>query len=145
VPREPKRVDYHSLPNPVVSKKIKDALEPLKIHGIQLIPVTVQAEEESYPYWLLHVHTGIACIDQERSDLWRTSRSQSIIGVNKLALDRDVLKEIPQERRRIFVLDELPSTHIVDGFVKQAILSVKPEGVRFFPAEGWGMDSAFSE
>ena len=38
VPPDPVMVDYHSLPRPVVSTRVRDALEDLKLHGVRPDP-----------------------------------------------------------------------------------------------------------
>lgn len=37
IPKNPVMVDHHELPSPVFSARLKDALEPLELHGVQFI------------------------------------------------------------------------------------------------------------
>ena len=42
LPLQPVMVDHHSLPQPVVSPRLKNVLEPIKLHNIQFIPTNIQ-------------------------------------------------------------------------------------------------------
>ena len=144
IPRKPQMVDYHSMPEPVIGKKIKDVLEPFNLHGVQLLPARVTGKDAVYDYWLLHVFNRIACVDRKNSVLSIDDDDGGIIDIKKLALDEKVLKEIPEEKRLVFVLAESTSTYLFHAKIKDAIMKVQPEGVRFIKSSEWGSGTAFT-
>ncbi|MBZ4420425.1 imm11 family protein [Myxococcus sp. RHSTA-1-4] len=143
VPRNPVMVDYHSLPTPVVSERLKDVLEPMDLHGVQLVPADVKvAPDDVRRYWMLHVYNEIACIDRQRSTLSLYSDGD-VLGIDKLVLDENVLREIPLEQRRVFVLAESTSTHLFHQSVMDPLMALQPEGVRFIRADQWNDGAGF--
>jgi len=66
-------VDYHEAPEPVVSKKIADALHQLNIYGIQLVFAKVSNPKDPFAdekdYWFIHVWNRISCLDKEKSEV----------------------------------------------------------------------------
>ena len=144
VPSAPKLVDYHSLPLPVISDRIRRVLEPLHLPDVQFIPAIVGTSERSHPYWLLHVWNFVRCIDRNASVLRIDEDDGEILGIGKLILDAKALDEIPPERRRLFRLDEFSSVHIWSDVVRNAVMATSPEGIRFWPANGWNESADFS-
>ncbi|WP_164015790.1 imm11 family protein [Pyxidicoccus trucidator] len=143
VPRAPVMVDYHSLPEPVVSERLKDALAALDLFGLQLVPADVKVKPDDVRrYWLLHVFNWIACIDRQ-SSATSLSRRGTVLGIDKLVLDEKVLQEIPLERRRVFCLDEFISTHLFHHSVVEQVLALNPEGVRFVRVDQWNDSAGF--
>lgn len=143
VPRAPVMVDYHSLPTPVVSERIKDVLEPLDLFGLQLVPADVKVKPDDVRrYWLLHVFNRIGCIDRQRSVCKFYSEGDAL-SINKLVLDEEVLQEIPLERRNVFRLAEATSTHIFHESVVERVLALQPEGVRFIRVDQWSDSAGF--
>ena len=142
VPTHPIMVDYHSLPEPVVGERIKNVLEPLHIGGTQLIPARIPVGDEVYDYRLLHVFNRIVCVDKEQSNC-TYSRSGRMIDIKHLALDEDILGDLPLERRLIFVLAESTSTYLFHQSIKDAVMAIEPKGVQFFRADQWGSAAVF--
>lgn len=140
-------VDYHQLPDPVVSPKLAKALAPLNIHGIQLVPAVVRNPSDPYSelheYFFIHVWNRIACLDKDNSELECNRDGTRIFGIQKLVLDENVLNNISLPKRLIFELEEKPSVLLIHASVKSAIESVSPKGVRFFKATDWNSDLAF--
>lgn len=144
VPRNPIMVDYHSLPRPVVSERLKDVLEALDLHGLQCIPADVKVKPDDVRhYWLLHVYNKIACIDRQRSALAIDEDDGGVLGIDKLVLDEAVLREIPMERRLVFRLAEATSTHLFHHTVVERMLAIQPEGVRFVRVDRWNDSAGF--
>ncbi|MFP2926116.1 imm11 family protein [Pyxidicoccus sp. 3LG] len=143
IPKNPIMVDHHELPDPVFSPRIKEALEPLDVYGVQFIQADVKVKPEDVRcYWLLHVYSWIACVDRARSVLSFYDNGY-ILGVRKLVLDEKVLQEIPLERRLVFCLKEKPSTHVFHQSMVEKILALQPEGLRFIRVDKWSDSAAF--
>lgn len=143
VPRAPVMVDYHSLPTPVVSERIKNALASLDLFGLQLVPADVKVKPDDVRrYWLLHVFNKIACIDRQRSACTFYSDGDAL-SINKLVLDETVLHDIPPERRRVFRLAESTSVYLFHQSVVERVLALQPEGLRFIRADQWSDGAGF--
>lgn len=143
VPRNPVMVDHHTLPEPVLSPRLKEALEPLALHGTQFIPVDVTVKPEDVRrYWILHVYNWIACMDRQLSR-FSLSRSGHVLGLYKLVLDEKVLAEVPLERRLVFCLAESTSTYLFHQSIMERVMSLQPEGLRFIPVEKWSDGAGF--
>ena len=143
VPKKPEMVDYHSLPESVVSEKIKDVLEAMNIDGIQLVPVKIQGKNEGefYDYWLMHIYKKIPCMDWKKSD-YKVSESGRL-SVRKLVIDEAVVKDIPLEKRLVFELKEGASLFLVHKSVRNSVMAVNPDGVEFIDVDEWGIGSSF--
>ncbi len=148
VPRKPEWVDYHELPNPVISKAFLEALLPLDLYGAQYVPAKVRNQEKrlSKPrdYWLLHIWNRIECLDREKSEL-ELLPSGRIFSIHRLVLDEKALGRVEPERRMIFGVAEKTTVSLVHERVKEAIESVEPKGVRFFKASEWNSDIIFEK
>ena len=141
-------VDYHKVPDPVISKRILDALLPLDLHGVQFVPAKVRNPRgpfsEPRDYWLIHVWNRIACLDKEKSEL-ELYDDGSIFGIDKLVLNEKTLAMFDLRKRMIFELTEKTSVLLIHQRVKEAIESVHPIGVRFFKATEWNSDKTFEK
>jgi hypothetical protein len=139
-------VDYHSLPRPVVSTRLRDVLDDLKLHGVQLVPADVRITGvDVRRYWLVHAYQRIPCIDKEHSRLLLDEDDGEVLGIQRLALDANALEEIPEENRRVFRLAESPSVHLFHRTVVDRVMSLtpSPEGLRFIPVPDWNDSSGF--
>lgn len=146
VPPEPVMVDHHSLPQPVVSARVKDVLEPLDLHGLQLVPADVRVGGEVLRYWLLHLWRRIPCVDRTRSRLSLDEEDGDVLGIDKLVLDEDVLGELPLAERLAFRLAE-QVVHIFHGSVVDRVMTLTPppEGLRFVSVSQWNDSAGFQE
>lgn len=140
VPRNPVMVDHHSLPEPVLSTRIKDALEPLELHGVQLVPADVRVKDEVLRYWLLHVYNELNCLDRQRSAC-TFYPDGDVLSINTLVLDEAVLRDIPLEKRRVFLLENM--VYIFHRTVMDHVMALKPEGLCFFPVSQWSDSAGF--
>jgi len=145
VPDNPVMVDYHSLPRPVIGQKIVDALDPLSVDGIQLVPADVEMPDGgNLRYWLIHVYNRIACVDRMLS---KAKFSDVLPGrattIDHLVLDEKILSDIPLEKRLIFVLEESVSTYLFHESIMKAVMEVEPVGCRFFRVAGWNDSAGF--
>jgi hypothetical protein len=142
-------VDYHSSPDPIVSKIIMEALMPLNLYGVQFIPAKVRDPKDKSPfaevkdYWFIYVWNHIACLDKDKSEIEYDEIDGQIWGIDKLVLDEKTLRLFELRQRLIFELTEKKSVLLVHQTIKNAIESVSPKGCRFFKAAEWNSDIAF--
>ncbi len=140
-------VDYHVMPEPVISARLRNELLMQHIEGIQLLPLIVNLPKPQPPlvdaYWLLHPCNAIACIDQANSDIEYSSSGNTIFGIDTLALDTKVLEAIPLEKRLIFVLAENVSVYLFHKSIVEKIQQGNFKGCRFFKVSEWNSDVAF--
>jgi hypothetical protein len=140
IPRNPKMLDYHSLPDTVVSKKIYEALAPMNVYGIQLVPAVVRNNKTNdiyEDYWVVYVYNEISCVDRNLSEYTVDEDNGSIRQIYTLVLDKKVLENIPLEKRLVFRLGEGISKLIYHKSVVDAIMAVNPEGIRFGKIKDW--------
>ena len=145
VPRNPMMVDHHSLPQPVFSARIKEALEPLGLHGVQFVPADVKVTPADVRrYWVLHVYNEIRCLDRQQS-VCSFYSDGDVLSIEKLVLDERVLGELPLERRRLFVLAETLSTYVVHHSLVERLLGLTPppEGIRVVRVDRWNDSAGF--
>ncbi|MDR2870589.1 MAG: hypothetical protein LBV04_09070 [Deferribacteraceae bacterium] len=60
-----------------------------------------------------------------------------IRSITKLILDKEILSNIPLEKRLIFSLQEDCSKYIYHKSMVDAIMATNPEGIIFTPIEEW--------
>ena len=141
IPNKPEMVDYHSMPNAVISKKIYDVLSPLNIDGIQLVPAVIRNNKTNdlhEDYWIIYIYNKIRCLDRINSEYTVDEDDEDEIeDIEKLVLDKEILKAIPLENRLIFLLKEGRSKRIYHKSVVDAIMAKNPKGIRFYPIEEW--------
>ncbi|WP_410478110.1 imm11 family protein [Myxococcus sp. MxC21-1] len=144
-PAEPKMVDHHALPDPVVSTRIRNVLRKFELHDVQLIQAVVWIGNDVYVYWLVHIFNEVRCLDEEKSEVIRSPSRRFIHSIERLVLMEEVLAAIPLKERRVFALAESPSVNLFHREVVEEILALTPavEGLRFVPAAEWTTDSAF--
>ncbi len=143
-PRHPIMADHLSLPLPVFTEKVARAIEALKLPDVQLVPAVVQTPGREYPYFVLNVWNFIACVDRAASDITLDEDDPSDIQfIRRLVLDMNAIEEVAPERRLLFRLAEDSPTFVFAQPVVDAILATSPEGIRFWPANGWGEGHAF--
>lgn len=148
VPKKYEMVDYHSLPESVISEKIKNVLEPINIYGTQLLPTTVEGEKgDVYSYYLLHIYNEISCMDKRKSKYedWGDPDDEDDIDfdISKLVLDEDVIKTIPLEKRLVFRLVEDTSKNLFHKSIRDTIMAKDPKGIKFVDVDDWTDGSSF--
>ncbi len=140
-------VDYHVAPEPIISKKIVEALMPLDLYGVQFIPAKVRNPKDPFSevkdYWFMHVWNQIACLDKEKSEIDYDEVDGQIWDIDKLVLDEKMLGLFELRKRQIFELAEKSPVLLVHQTIKDAIESVHPKGCRFFKAAEWYGDIVF--
>jgi hypothetical protein len=144
VPPKPVMVDHHSLPAPVVSSRVKDALEAMRLQGVQLVPADVRVGDQVLRYWLVHMWRRLRCVDRERSGLTLDSSDGDVLEIERLVLDESVLRELSLEERLAFRLEE-SVVHLFHASVVARVMSLTPppEGLRFIPVPDWNGSAGF--
>lgn len=147
VPAKPRMVDFHELPSSVFSRKIYDVLQPMNIYGLELLPATVRGKkDERYEdYWVAYVYNRITCLDMEHSQYDVDEDDGDIRNILRFFLDKEKLAEIPLEKRLVFLLAEGMSKRIYHKSIVDAVMSVNPVGIRFYPIEEWYEGIQFEE
>lgn len=138
-------VDFHKLPEHVYSKKITDVLSPLNLYNTQLVPAKVLTKNSRYDYWIFYVRNLIECMDKKKSIVEYRTDGKTISIVEKLFIDYEKLKQIPEENRLIFHLAEFRAIHLYHEKIKNLIESVNPVGLRFFSVDEWDDTSSFKK
>lgn len=136
-PKNPKKMDYHSLPKPVLSEKLKNLLETLKIKGIQLLPAKVEVTKDEYwDYWFLHIYNKFECIDTQKSSCLINKRER-IISMDTIVLDNKKIEKIPLKDRLIFIPKEYGSYEIFHESIVEKIDSLEPTGLTWTNLLDW--------
>lgn len=129
---------YHDFPNyvsgkPVVSKRVKEILEPFLIGKVEFLPLI----HETLELYMINVLEIIDCVDWKRSDVMLTSKGQ-FAGFNKLVFD---FNRIP-ENTYMFKIKEMAGVWVfVTSAFKEIIERHKIKGLDFSKV----FDSEFTE
>lgn len=146
MPRKPEYVDFHtSGATPVVSKNIKDLLEPLEIYGIQFLKGTTGdvIEELKLDYYLLHIYSNIECIDKDNSNV-DLDDDGDVTDVKSFVIDNVALLKISEDQRLVFELDEYGVIQLFHKSIVDVIESAGLKGLRFIPVKKWNDNAAFN-
>ncbi len=144
IPKNPEYVDFHTADStPVVSKKMKDLLEPLELYGIQFLKGIKGdvIEELKLDYYLLHIYSRIVCIDKNESDI--DVSEVRVSDVRSLVIDSEALLKIPEEKRLIFKVREYGVIQLFHKSIVDVIESEGLKGLRFIPVKKWNDNAAF--
>jgi hypothetical protein len=147
MPRKPEYVDFHtSGSTPVVSKNMKDLLEPLEVYGIQFLKGTEGdvIEELKLDYYLLHIYSRIVCVDRKKSDIDEDEEGGYVSDVKSLVIDSEALLKIPEEKRLIFEVKEYGVIQLFHKSIVDVIESAGLKGLRFIPVKKWNDNAAFN-
>lgn len=145
VPKKPQMVDFHVLPEPVVSKKICDVLVPMNLLDVQLVPAQVPADGRVFDYWILHVRRCIEALDMSRSQYKVRPSDGGISILEKIVLDDRKLEKVPLDERLLFRPKEYGTVWLFHQRLKDAIEAVNPVGLRFFHVRDWDDTVAFQK
>ncbi|EMO67938.1 hypothetical protein LEP1GSC132_1367 [Leptospira kirschneri str. 200803703] len=142
-PKKYLMVDHHSLPQPVVSKRIKDLVELLLPNRIHWVPAEIDTDKEVYHYFIM-IPPEINCLDYKKSKLHLQSDGQ-IFEVQEMVLDPEKLKTYSYEDRGIFRFTAGITYYLIEEQIASAIqlLNPSPSGVRFIPLADWNFKTAF--
>jgi hypothetical protein len=145
--RKTAMADYHSLPESVVSEKIKLVFDQLNIPDVQLFPCTIRntkTDEIIGGYYVINTYNRIKCMDREKSE-WRASVSNPdlVSGIEKLVLNNEILDEIPLEKRLVFALKDNAAEQLFHVSVVQKIMETHPTGLKPYPLCSWDSSAPF--
>lgn len=144
VPRSPIFADYHACTFPVVSDRLKQALEPFMSTTLEFVPAVITYKDEHRPYWLLHALTDHDVIDRTHSELV-VEDTGTISWIDKLYIDRERLLEIPGQDRQLFRLGNTVSTFLWHENVVKAATDIQATGIQFLVANGFSQDDMFKQ
>lgn len=142
IPKAPKFVDLHVMPNPVISIRLHAALEPLNLHKVQYVPAVVPHKGELHTFYIMHVMNRISAIDLAKSQYTKLPSGRISI-LEKIVLDEAKLKELRLDERLVFLAKEHTSVWFFHQSVKERIEAIEPVGVRFFAVNQWDDTVAF--
>lgn len=140
IPRKPVIGDYFAEPSSIVSKKIANVLDAMHIEGIQLIPAEIETNTGDIlkDYFYIHIYNYLKAVDRENSKCKVDRTDPNLLSwIDRFELDKEILAEIPLEKRLIFKLFEFCTIHLYHESIVNAIMSVKPQGVSFTKVEKW--------
>jgi hypothetical protein len=129
--RNPVMADFLSGPLDFVRKRIADVMQSLNMEGVRFIPtkLTFPKGEITEDYICINVEDNTyEAMDKEKSDFEYDCGSYWI---NKIVLDREILKDIPLNKRLGFRLREKPGYPLYHKSVIEAIAALEPTGVYF--------------
>ena len=136
----------------VVTDKLKDELET-GLHGAKFYPAIVKGEEEGIreDVWALNIFKPLDCWDRAKSIAVYPGGVKSLDGIDVLPsvksfhLSNEVLDEIPENERLIFVMDNTDVTNI---FVHQRMVDIfsanNVKGVNFFKVSQYHFGMEFA-
>ena len=146
IPENGIMVDYHGMPDAIISEKIKNILDKDNIKDIQLVSSTITApnNERFEKYYLFHIFNQIECLDHNNSDIDFDDDLGIADNITSFMLDEKKLQSIKLEDRLVFIVKEFPILKIIHKTIKEKILSTSPKGVRFIPIKEWNDDINFN-
>lgn len=142
IPKHPQLVDYHVLPEPVISEKLAAVLAPMLLHMVQLVPAVIPLDGIDHPYYLLHVRNRVECLDMRRTK-YEPRLDGGIAILERIVLDEDKLRRVPEANRLLFCPQEYETIWLAHESVKNALEAVSPVGLRFFHVDDWGDTVSF--
>jgi hypothetical protein len=142
IPRRPLLADHHKMPGPVVSDKIKDAIEAIVAESSEFVPAQIEMPDGIFPYWLIHSLRTSDVLDREHSK-FHTTDFGSIAWIDELFIDYAKLAEIKKEERMLFQLKGSSVVWLWHEDVVRAIQQTGATGISFSPAEGYSQDNIF--
>jgi len=150
IPRKPLLADFHFLSKnaPVISERLKEVLESLKLKDVQFLPAIVRDNKDNdhEGFFIIHIYNMIRCMDKDKSE-WRPSpwNSENAIGIEKLVLENEVLDKIALENRLVFGLSELNTHALYHRSVIEKILEIEPTGLTVYRLSKYNSSLPFME
>jgi hypothetical protein len=143
--------DFHTAPEMVISKRVRDVLASLNIKGIQLVEAMILGfnfKKKYKDYYLLHIlrQNRLECIDKELSEIEYLDDDNpdlGIFGFKKFVFNKDMLDSIPQEERLFIRVKGSPVLYVCHESIKGVLEIIKPEGMAFYRVDKWNSSSVF--
>lgn len=127
----PVMADFLSGSKDIVTKRIADIIKGFLLKGVGFIPTELTTPKgdiiDDYICVLVDCNTFEA-LNKEKSVYTRKRVSYNI---QKLVLDQEALKKIPEEIRLAFHLREAPGYYLYHKSIVDAIMAANPTGVFF--------------
>ncbi|WP_424245650.1 hypothetical protein Dip510_000588 [Elusimicrobium posterum] len=138
VPKVPNMADYLTLPQTVFSKKIYDALKTVSLRNFQMVPAVIRGNEGAVydNYWLVNNYNYINSFDKENC-VYKENSDGSWRRIKKIAIDYNLLNNIPLEERLIYKSKEARQFEIYHKSIVDMIMAANPEGLSFIPIDSW--------
>jgi hypothetical protein len=119
----------------IVSEKVYEVLFPMKIKGIQLIPVTIYNYDNKKPYgdkfYYLHVYNRLECFDKNNS-IYYYDHEYGFYDIKKIRLNEDKLSKVPLDERLIFkTLEDVLLKNLFHKSIVDKIMAADPRGIQF--------------
>ena len=133
VPQNPVMADFLSGPYDFVSGRIADVMKSFDMEGVEFIPgeLTDHKGRTIKDYYCINVECNTyEAMDKVKSD-YEYDEDVDCYWVNKIVLDKEVLKQIPSNRRLGFRLEEKPGYFLYHKSIVDAIITANPTGVVF--------------
>ncbi|MFC3679362.1 imm11 family protein [Bacterioplanoides pacificum] len=107
----------------LVDGKIKEDLEQYDINGLQLYPAVVIDDNGDYheDYWFFNIYKELDALDINQSEIDDYSPSNKYHDVEKFKLKADILDQIKEENRLIFIM---PNTDLMTIIAHQKIVDI---------------------
>lgn len=130
----------------VISKKLLDILNSLKLANIEAFPIIVKDydSKRKHDYWVCNVVGLIPCLDRRRADVvWEDDDPQTIFLLRKMALDELLIEAANKGRKaqeclKLFRLKEAPQFLIASEEIRKAVLEAGITGIEFRKPEEAG-------
>ncbi|WP_299022737.1 hypothetical protein [uncultured Photobacterium sp.] len=127
--------DFIKFPGISFSERVCENAGLQYIYGVNWAPVVINDSRE-YNFYMAQVANRIECIDLNRSEYKKVSRSGRISGLNKVVLDDDKLNKIPENRRLMFVCKGWGAVLFHHSLVEK-IMRVEPMGLEFISVDDY--------
>lgn len=135
--------DYLIAPQPIISKKLRDAIAPVTGASCQFIPAKFSNATVRHEFFALNPLSCIdRCLDPKKSDC-KLNESGDIKIVNVAVPDIQFIEEQLDEPQRLLFQCDHPSMVLCSDVVKEAIESVDPSGIKLFPIQEWNSHVVF--
>lgn len=130
-PRKPVMADYLSSAKDIFSKRIADVMRSLNMEGVRFLPAEIDdTRGNTYDNYVCVVvdDNTYEALDKELSDFtYRNGRYR----MKKIVLDKDVLNQIPLNKRLGFRLRESAGYYLYHQSVVDAVMTLEPTGMYF--------------
>jgi len=127
----------------VVVPKIKEAIEKLSPAKVDFIPADLyDKKNNSEEFFILNCYNLQNVLDLESSE-YRLSANGGILSIEKLVLDSEKIKNIPEKERLIITIEESRTYRIFHQSVIDEIEKTNPKGCYAISIDAWKDDLMF--
>ncbi|MWP49042.1 MULTISPECIES: DUF1629 domain-containing protein [unclassified Gilliamella] len=137
LPRRPVLADYLTGSKDFVTKRIADVMMAMNMEGVRIVPVELSDRKGGYieDYYCIYVDDNTyEALDKTKSD-YEYDEECKLYFINKVVLDKEVLKKIPLSKRLGWRLREEAGTYLYYKTVVDEIKKLEPTGVVFINIE----------